>query len=170
MGYPILTRLGLNQFWYKYWYTDTCYHLFLKQDHTFEILLNWYFNYGLLSTNFRLNKYFFNKKLNLNNSVINNYRRYFYVNLTLSIDHNYRIRIKTDEYFPMRLWIFRYSGWIIFSIKWYKPLKKKNNNLTSIYKGSLIKKKYFNISKRFKLLYYYIYYLYLKTSFKHYLF
>ena len=53
------------------------------------------------------------------------FRRYFYTNDTLSIEHSYLIRNKTPEFFPMRTWIMKYAGWVIFSVQWFKPLKIK---------------------------------------------
>ena len=36
MGYPVITRLGINQFWYKNWYTDSDFMLNFKQDLIFD--------------------------------------------------------------------------------------------------------------------------------------
>ena len=32
MGYPVITRLGINQMWYKYWYSDKAYATNIIQD------------------------------------------------------------------------------------------------------------------------------------------
>ena len=47
MGNPVITRLGINQFWYKHWYSDTTTSQNIKQDDSFEKLINIYLNYGL---------------------------------------------------------------------------------------------------------------------------
>jgi len=163
MANPVLTRLGINQFWYKYWYSDKYYSLFLKQDYTLEMLLKFYLKYGLtISDNLFLNNYYyFNKKIRTIKKQIQYYRYYYYTNITLSIEHNYKLRINTDEYFPMRVWLFRYLNWFIFSIKWFKPLKKKFKKNKISHVGSLYKNNLNNLStfnKRLKIYYYYILY------------
>ena len=47
MGNPVITRLGINQFWYKHWYSDSSRQLNLKQDDSLSLLLDLYLNYGL---------------------------------------------------------------------------------------------------------------------------
>lgn len=132
MGYPVVTRLGINQFWYKNWYSDTSYMLNFKQDLIFQDLLKLYIDYGLTFTNnIFFNNYFFMssrknvKKENFFLKNLKHYRRFFFSNEILGIEHSYFLRYKTGEYFPMRLWLMRYSNWIIIFFNCFKPIKKK---------------------------------------------
>lgn len=164
MGNPVSTRLGINQFWYKHWYSDSSKSLELKQDEALEKLITFYLQYGLtFQTNPLIHEYWYRKnmktvRINLqdkNNSRF--FRRFFYTNDTLGIEHSYLIRNKTPEYFPMRTWVFKYAGWVIFSVQWFKPLKVKSkfnlNSRTSSYVGAIAKPSPNLVqSKRIKLL------------------
>lgn len=132
MGNPVITRLGINQFWYKHWYSDTTTSLNIKQDDSFEQLINVYLNYGLsFNTNPFIHEYWYRKsaqKVRVSEHVKNNmrfFRRFFYTNDNLSIEHTYLIRNQSGEYFPMRTWVLKYGGWIIILIHWFKPIKTK---------------------------------------------
>jgi len=140
MSYPVVTRLGINQFWYKHWYSDVIYDLNHKNDLSFEFILNIYLNYGLLHTknNLFTHEYWYrkcysrlkvHKRLVLKNNLKLYFRKYFYTNSTLAIEHSYFIRLTTPEYFPMRIWAFKYLNWVIFSVHWYKPLKYSKTKL-----------------------------------------
>jgi hypothetical protein len=164
MGNPVSTRLGVNQFWYKHWYTDSSKSLELKQDDALEKLIAFYLQYGLsFQTNPFLHEYWYRKNIKAvrivtqskNNSRF--FRRFFYTNDTLGIEHSYLIRNKTPEYFPMRTWVFKYAGWVIFSVQWFKPLKVKSPHKftarSSSYVGSVAKPTpNVLLSKRIKLM------------------
>ena len=178
MGNPISTRLGVNQFWYKHWYTDSSKSLELKQDDALEKLISFYLQYGLsFQTNPFVHEYWYRKNTKTvrvitqsrNNSRF--FRRFFYTNDVLGIEHSYLIRNKTPEYFPMRTWVFKYAGWVIFSVQWFKPLKvKAKRGLTarsSSYVGAVAKPTTNSVvSKRVKLLLLFL----LSTHSKHYKF
>jgi hypothetical protein len=132
MGNPVITRLGINQFWYKHWYSDTTQALNIKQDDSFEKLINIYLNYGLVfKTNPFLHEYWYRKfahKIRVFDQEERNtkfFRRFFYTNDNLSIEHTYLIRNRTGEYFPMRTWVMKYGGWVIICVNWFKPLKTR---------------------------------------------
>ena len=117
MGYPVITRLGLNQFWYRHWYSDINFKENLKQDNNFVSLIKFYLNYGLtFSNNIFFHEYFFNRNLKwvrlLNlNSNIRFFRKFYFSNELLGIEHSYFMRYKTGEYFPLRIWLIKYSNW-----------------------------------------------------------
>ena len=48
MGYPVVTRIGLSQFWYKHWQPDLTQNSKenIQQDVLFETLIEAYLNYG----------------------------------------------------------------------------------------------------------------------------
>lgn len=150
MGNPVSTRLGVNQFWYRHWYTDSTKRLNLKQDESFEKLVAFYLQYGLTAqTNLFVHEYWYKRNLKNVRVVVQSkfnsrfFRRFFYTNDALGIEHSYLIRNKTAEYFPMRTWILRYGGWLIFSVQWFKPLKTKANrklrSRSASYVGAIVK-------------------------------
>lgn len=140
MGNPVITRLGINQFWYRHWYTDTKYHNTIKEDTTITTLVSFYLNHGVIfKSNPFLHEYWYkqkqkslHKKIRIINQDINNlqsFERFFYTNDRLGIEHSYLIRHRTGEYFPMRIWLMRYGNWLFLSVHWFKPLKTKKNLL-----------------------------------------
>lgn len=151
MSYPVIARLGINQFWYKHWYSDTnsLYKFNTKQDRVITKLFKMYINYGAtVSTPLFFNKKFFNKKfnyINLNTKIKNfkYYRRFYFSNESLSIEHSYLLRYRTGEYFPLRLWIIKYSNWILVCFNCFKPVKSK------ILKNKIFKKNYQALSTKF---------------------
>lgn len=132
MGYPVITRLGTNQFWYKHWYSDKLYASNLQKFNLLETLLDFYLKHGLSYTsNFFIHEYWYkNSKFNSRSEPTNYqlksyFRRFFYTHSILSIEHNYLLRNKTQEYFPMRTWVLKYLNWVVFSVQWFKPAKTK---------------------------------------------
>ena len=135
MGNPVITRLGINQFWYKHWYADQRYHSTLKEDEVLTKLISFYLNYGsVFQSNSFIHEYWYRsntRKVRLTDQYVKNLRsfqRYFYTNDRLGIEHSYFIRYRTGEYFPMRLWIMRFGNWIFISVHWFKPVKTKKIN------------------------------------------
>lgn len=165
MGHPVVTRLGVNQFWYKHWYSDKNKQMNLKQDDAFEQLLNLYLNYGLtFKHNPFIHEYWykkFSKKIKIQDQELKNikfFRRFFYTNHNLSIEHTYLVRHKTPEYFPMRHWVLKYGGWVILQVHWFKPLKTKSKSKTfsknASFIGAVSRPKVFNPTlNRLKLAY-----------------
>lgn len=131
MTHPVVTRLGVNQFWYRHWYSDTTHTANLHQDQLLIKLVYLYLNYGLtIKSNFFVHEYWYKPSyVTLRTLNVTDYskcfRRFFYTNDTLGIEHSYLIRNRTPEYFPLKLWLFRFGGWFIVSIKWFKPIKTK---------------------------------------------
>jgi len=149
----------------------------LKQDETLEKLVLFYLQYGLtFTTNPFVHEYFYKKNLKhvrvflQNKHNIKFYRRFFYTNDNLGIEHSYLIRNKTPEYFPMRTWVLKYAGWVIFSVQWFKPLKSRykrqlSRKHSSYVGGVSLSTPKIILSKRIKLLI-----LFLKKSHKLYAF
>ena len=135
MSNPIITRLGVNQFWYKHWYSDKNFSANLHQDKTFETLIKFYLDYGLtFNNNPNVHEYWYNssfKKFRTENHRTNLrfYRRFFYTNDIMGIEHSYFIRHFSGEYFPLRLWVMKYLGWVILCVQWFKPIKKKTRRV-----------------------------------------
>jgi hypothetical protein len=138
MGYPVVTRLGINQFWYKHWYTDTFYKQNVQQDLAFERFVMLYINYGTtFKNNVFIHEYWYSKPSKFIRtlplkSYMKHYRRFYYSNNTLGIEHSFLLRNHSGEYFPMRCWILKYNSWVILSLKFFKPLKIKNSSYSRI--------------------------------------
>ena len=111
MGYPVVTRVGLNQFWYKHWYSNSNTHYFLnfKQDLAITKLFRMYLQYGLtFSNSIFFHELFYNNRFKSlrTDTVVENlkyFRRFYFSNDNLGIEHSYFLRYKTGEYFPLRL-------------------------------------------------------------------
>ena len=135
MGNPVITRLGVQQFWHKHWYSDSNVSSNLQQDRLFENLLNLYLRYGLtLPSNLFVHEYWYGNNTRLqtlrqsyNQSKHNIfYRRYHYLNNVVGIEHSFLLRNSTPEYFPLKLWLFKYNNWVILNVTWFKPMKGKS--------------------------------------------
>ena len=137
MGNPVITRLGVQQFWHTHWYSDSNISSNLQQDRLFENLLNLYLKYGLtLPSNLFVHEYWYGNverlktlRQSYNQSKHNTfYRRYYYLNNVVGIEHNFLLRNATPEYFPLKLWLFKYNNWVILNVTWFKPMKGKIRN------------------------------------------
>ena len=134
---PIITRLGIKQFWYKHWYTDAgkTYSKNLRVDTAIEKLLTIYFSYGLLYARSPLIHEYWstNQFKSIRRDYADRcehwYRRYFYKNSRLNVEHGYVGRIRSGEYFPLKLWAMRYNGWLILIVSWFKPAKTRSKKL-----------------------------------------
>lgn len=151
MGYPVITRLGISQFWYKHWYSDTTFFLNSKQDKNLLHLFKVYINYGItFPTSLFFHEYFYNNnyKYFRNQIIFKNwkfYRKVFFSCESLEIEHSYFLRKKTGEFFPLRLWLIRYSNWILIFFSCFKPIKAKYKNTKNI-----IKRETHSVSPNFK--------------------
>jgi len=186
MGNPVITRLGRSQIWYRKWYSDLPFNHTYKIVNTFEKITKNYLQYGLLFNknlfmhNFWYKNFLFKTSLynreDLNTSTY--FRRYFYSHKTLTIEHTYLLREKTPEFFPMRLYVVKYLNWLVISLQWFKPFKT-SRNLRKVtdpmqfkYNTSVVSKKssFLHKTKRFKLFFCWLSYLYKTKNRPSYLF
>lgn len=129
---PIITRLGIKQFWYKHWYTDLqkSFARNLGIDKTVELLLTTYLSYGLVRyTNPFINNYWYKGSCKKTPNIPQNLdlpwsRRFHYRSARFKFEYSYIRRSHSGEYFPLKLWLMRYKGWVILVINWFKPVKK----------------------------------------------
>lgn len=178
MGNPVITRLGIQQFWQNHWYSDSNTSSNLQQDKLFENLLNLYLTYGLkIRENLFIHEYWYSNNKHIKAARLNHhnvthnifYRRYYYLNNVVGVEHTFLLRNTTPEYFPLKLWLFKYNNWVVLNVTWFKPMKGKNRNNTvsnSASAANVLHKpssKHF-MNKRFKLL---LYYFYTKLLSKH---
>ena len=166
MSNPTITRLGVNQFWYKHWYSDLYYAKNQQQDNLLTSLIELYLNYGLiLKSNIFIHEYWY-RLTNLKTLRVGYefrayntfFRRFYYSNDVVSIEHTFLLRNKSPEYFPMNIWFFKFVNWIIISVSWFKPMKQKkikdkySNSASAINTISRYSSSYF-WKKRWKLMY-----------------
>lgn len=122
---PVINRLGVNTFWYRFWYSDVSYSNNLKQDLIFSKLLNIYLYYGInLPNTLFFSNYWYKSNLQSINKV-NYYRHFTFKNKILGIESAYRLRTKITDIYPMKLWLLRFNNWIIINFYWFQPNKKK---------------------------------------------
>ena len=133
MGYPVITRLGINQFWYRYWNSSLNYNLQSQQFRLLELFLKSYLKYGLLQhNNIFFHEYWFAKKYKFKRTLKHYHFSIKYFRQAYLTDHivgtkvKFLIRKNTFEYFPMRSWFFKYGGWIVIMVKWFIPNKFAN--------------------------------------------
>ena len=128
---PIVTRLGINQFFSKNYAYDNNRPKTLQKDKLLKKTIQLYLDYGLTTTSSMfIHEYWFNKFHKKTRTAgatdySRVFRRYYYTNTTLGIEHSYLVRNVTPEYFPMKVWLIQYGGWYIVSVHWYKPIKSK---------------------------------------------
>jgi len=133
MSNPTITRLGVNQFWHKHWYSDKYYAKNAQHDALFTNLIELYLTYGLaVKSNIFIHEYWYKlktiKQTRLSyefRSYNTFFRRFFYSNDVVSIEHTFLLRNKSPEYFPMNIWFFKFTNWIVIAVNWFKPLKQK---------------------------------------------
>ena len=87
MGNPVITRLGVNQFWYKHWYSDHKYNQLVKEDILITQFTKFYLNHGIIrDSNPFVHEYWYRKpykKIRSEDQMYKNlkaFRRYFYTN------------------------------------------------------------------------------------------
>ena len=140
MGNPVITRLGVQQFWHNHWYSDTNVSSNLQQDKLFSNLLSLYLTYGLnIRENLFIHEYWYannvrikNLKLSYPKTLHNTFfRRYYYLNNIVGIEHSFLLRNTTAEYFPLKLWLFKFNNWVVLNVTWFKPMKGRNRSKAS---------------------------------------
>ena len=138
MGYPVITRLGINQFWYKHWYSDTNYSQNLKQDTLLEYLVHLYLKFGLtFKNNLFLHEYWYRKTDKaLRTTLFTQKNIKFFRRFLRKYNTNYRafflFKKRNGWVFPLRTWILKYCNWLIICVNWFKPLKGKNTKIRHI--------------------------------------
>lgn len=127
MSNPCINRWGLNTFWHNFWYTDFNYSYNYRQDQIFSQLVNIYIFYGVnLTYNIFANLYWYAKQYK--HLSIKTYQRWI-VRKPNQFGEimQYSLRQEADCVFPMKIWILKYSHWVIINQYWFHPLKKKRS-------------------------------------------
>jgi len=125
MSNPCINRWGLNTFWHNFWYADFNYSYNQKQDKIFSTLIQIFlFNGVNLTYNLFANQYWYSK--NYSQLSTKSYQRW----ITRKPNQfgeimRYSLRQEADCVFPMKIWILKYSHWVVINQYWFQPLKKK---------------------------------------------
>jgi len=101
----------------------------VSQDRNFSQLLTIYLHYGLsVPINAYYSPYWYNSNLvNLKTPIY--FRWITTKNKTLGFNTVYRLRTKTTDLYPMKLWILKYNNWLILNLYWFQPNKFKRRRL-----------------------------------------
>jgi len=125
MSNPCINRWGLNTIWYNFWYKDFDFAYEHKQDCIFSKLLTLFLFYGVnLTYNIFANTYWYSTAYT--KLAIRSYQRWITrkPNQFGEVVH-LSVRKEADCVFPMKLWILKYSHWIIINQYWFQPIKKR---------------------------------------------
>jgi len=124
MSNPCINRWGMNTFWYSFWYSDTNYARYLKQDTAFTRLVHTYLYHGIdLPYNLYANTYWYQKqthKVAARRAPVY-WRRFSLWDWQTRSYEAFSTRHETKCMFPMKLWILRYGGWLIINYYWFRP-------------------------------------------------
>lgn len=125
---PCVNRWGINSFWSHYWYTDTKYNVFLKQDATLTLLLRTYLYYGTETTPNFWQDPFWHKSSNYSYKSELHYDCRWFIKHELDLGYSiaYVIRNESAESFEARWTILRFNKWFVISASWFQPDKLKN--------------------------------------------
>nr|QPL15896.1 ribosomal protein S3a [Strombidium sp.] len=133
MGYPVVTRLGINQTWYNQWSPDKNYPLRTQQFNLTKKFLKIYLTYGIMShSNIFIHEYWYNKKFKFRRTlkhylfITKYFRQAYLTDHIVGTKVKFLIRKRTFEYFPMRYWFYKYFNWVIILVKWFVPNKFSN--------------------------------------------
>lgn len=133
MGFPVITRLGINQFWYKHWNTDKRYSLRVGQVRSAELFIKLFLKYGFyVYTNTLIHEYWFHKSFKRRRVAKHLNQNWHYFRKAFMTDHiagtkdQFLIRKETFEFFPMKTWFFKYLKWVVVMVKWFVPDKFTN--------------------------------------------
>ena len=56
----------------------------------------------------------------------------FFVKKRVGLEYSYSKSHQSGEYFPFKTWVIMFRGWLIFSLKWFKPLKTRIKNFNKL--------------------------------------
>lgn len=158
MGFPVITRLGVHQFWFNHWVNDFSYSQYFKQNKSLKLFGTLYLRYGLLYRNdIFVNRYFFSKPTKQFSEFMIKKKKKIYLRKKLYENHRFNVimyyddRLQLTEYFPMKTWLFRFNNWMVIMMHWFKPFKGKSrqrakgrgvsNNRNSLQSNTLIQRK-----------------------------
>lgn len=125
MSNPLINRWGSNLIWYHFWYADKTYGKQVQQDRIFSKLLEMYLTYGIETHYNHFTSIYWYKKIKKNIPVTSYYRHVTITRPLIRITTTFRLRKSMIDYYRMRIWILRYSNWLIINMYWFHPNKNK---------------------------------------------
>lgn len=166
MSNPVISRWGLNLFWYRHWYTDKNYHLSLQHDDAINKLLHTFLNFGIsFPVNIFIHKYWFKNykyKNYFNEHVTKYYRIINFKNFITQEINSYNVRIRIENIYQSKIWILKFQHWILVNFYCFTPLKKRQveairNNQWQFFDTFLTKSSHhFKNYKRLKFVFFFI--------------
>lgn len=125
MSNPLINRWGSNLIWYHFWYADKTYSKQVQQDRIFSKLLETYLTYGIETHHNHFTNLYWYKKVKNNIPVTSYYRHVTITRPLIKMITTFRLRNSMTDYYRMRIWILRYSNWLIINMYWFHPNKNK---------------------------------------------
>jgi len=125
MSNPLINRWGSNLIWYHFWYSDKTYAKQVQQDRIFSKLLETYLTYGIETHHNHFMNLYWHKKIKKIVPVSSYYRHVTIRRPLIKLTTTFRLRNSMIDYYRMRIWILRYSNWIIINMYWFHPNKNK---------------------------------------------
>ena len=126
---PSINRWGLNTLWHRFWFKDWGYATTVNQDRNIALLVENYLLHGLdVPNQLFVNPYWYHQTLSKIKRPL--YFRWIMAkNKTLGFRTMYRLRVQTTDFYPMKIWILRYSRWLIVNFYWFQPNKYKRRKV-----------------------------------------
>ena len=133
---PSINRWGLNTLWHRFWFKDWGYSSCVNQDRNLSQLIETYLLHGLETPrNFFSNPYWYQTS-NVQIKRPTYFRWILTKNKTLGFRTTYRLRVHTTDFYPMKIWILRYSRWLIVNLYWFQPNKYKKRKVQKKWKSA----------------------------------
>lgn len=125
MSNPLINRWGTNAIWYNFWYSDTNYSKNIQQDRIFSQLLETYLVYGTETNYHHFNNQYWYKLKKNPLPILTYYRTITIKRPLIKMVTSLRLRHALTDYYRMKVWILRYSKWLIINLYWFHPNKKR---------------------------------------------
>lgn len=127
---PVVNRLGINVFWYNFWFSKHKYSYHLQKNNLVLLLLQIYLKYGLdLPKNVYTNPYWFAR----NSAVVDKtkyYRWSLFFNELNKSQTRHRFRVTAGLFYKTRLILLKYNKWVLVLTQWFEPDRRKQARLT----------------------------------------
>lgn len=127
---PVVNRLGVNVFWYNFWFSKNQYSYHLQKNKLILLLLQIYLKYGLdLPRNVYTDPYWFNHQSASVNKT-NYYRWSLFFNELNKSQTRHRFRVNAGLFYKTRLVLLKYNRWLLVLTQWFEPDRRRQARLT----------------------------------------
>lgn len=129
---PIVTRSGVNVFWYHFWYSYKTYNTRVHKNKLVLNLIKIFLRYGLnLPKNIFFSKYWFR-----NYKTIYKPKHYFrwsvFINNLSGLESKHRLRLTSNLFYKSKTHLFIYNKWLIIITQWFDPDKRRAHRLKNM--------------------------------------